>query len=375
MATNPQSHRVIAGAMTGTSIDGIDACILDVQGEGLHARATLKGTASGSLGPCSEMLRSLASEVSHSAAEITATRRRLSKRILQTIQKAAGASRVDLAVVHGQTITHAPPDSWQLIDTATIAAGLDCPVAGDVRAGDLACGGQGAPITPLGDWMLFRSDHPTAVVNLGGFCNITWLPETSRIEDIRGADVCACNHLLDSAAVQRLGQAFDDGGGIAATGSPQSPLVDSLMEILRQSAASNRSLGTGDESVDWLSSRIPAETPTPDLLASIADAIGKVIGSAVRAEGCEEVLLAGGGSRHQPLARSIAAAAGIPTCMSDTRGIPVEMREAACLALLGLLDRDGVPFTLPQVTGRASEHFVGMSWCQPTPTPRKVEGT
>ncbi len=360
--------------MTGTSIDGIDACVIEVEGRGLHAGATILGTASGSLGPCGDPLRSLASGACLCAAEIAALRRQFSQRVLRVIQKASEGFALDCAVVHGQTILHAPPQSWQLIDTAIIAAGLSCPVAGDVRAGDLACGGQGAPVTPLADWMLFRRDHPTAIVNLGGFCNITWLAGTLHIEDIQGADVCACNHLLDCAAMQRLGQSFDNDGEVAASGSPHALLVESFMEILQRSASKSRSLGTGDESVEWLHSPEATGASTPDLLASVTEAIGRTIAKAARINGCQEILLAGGGARHKPLTHWITQAAGVPTFPTDARGIPIEMREAACLALLGALDRDGVPFTLPQVTGRDSAQFIGMSWCQPTPTGRRLRG-
>jgi 1,6-anhydro-N-acetylmuramate kinase len=291
------------------------------------------------------------------------------------MQQAVGKSALDLAIVHGQTLAHAPPDSWQLIDTAVIAAGLGCPVAGDVRAGDLACGGQGAPITPLGDWMLFRSEHPTAVVNLGGFCNITWLPGTDDPDDIRAADICPCNHLLDAAARQRLGMPYDAGGGVAATGTPQPHLVQSLMETLNHFVPGARSLGSGDESTDWINSPHAAAATTQDLLASITVAIGQTIAAAACGGGCEELLIAGGGARHGPLLRHIKDSAEAPTRTSEARGVPVELREAACLALLGSLDHDGVPYTLPQVTGRPAEHFVGMSWCHPSPTGRRLGGT
>jgi 1,6-anhydro-N-acetylmuramate kinase len=348
--------------MTGTSLDGIDAALVRLTGFGHSATAEVLSHAAAPLGPEVQTLRALAHDEPVTAADIVRARRLLSDRTASVMLEAAGGQTVTLAAVHGQTVLHAPPDSWQLIDAARIATALNCPVASDLRAGDLAAGGAGAPITPLADWVLCRGPQPRAIINLGGFCNITWLPgHDGNIEDIRGRDICPCNHLLDAAARTRLHQPFDRGGGTAAGGVADPALVDRLIATISPLAAAHRSLGSGDECFEWLST--VADVETAPLLASIAAAIGHVIGRAVR--GVDEVLLAGGGARHIPLCKAIAAAAEVPCHTADAIGVPIEAREAACMAVLAALDADGCPSTLAGVTGRGEHHLVGMQWCRP----------
>jgi 1,6-anhydro-N-acetylmuramate kinase len=362
MTATADPPRIVAGAMTGTSLDGIDAAVLAVTGHGLDMQAAFQSHAAGSLGPAKETLARLAGGDTVSASDIAAATQNLSTQTAAVMQHAIGDRAVDLAGVHGQTVLHAPPYSWQVIDAAVIAETLACPVASNMRSGDLAAGGQGAPITPLADWILFRSDVRRAVVNLGGFCNITWLPAAADIEHITGRDVCVCNQLLDAAAADRLGEPWDAGGQHAAATSADPSVSNALRE--RLTAASDRSLGTGDEMLNWLDEPIARETPTDTLLASMAEAIGSVIGAAAGPQS-DEILIAGGGGHHQPLVEAIAGAAGVPAMLSSEVGIPIEAREAACVAVLAALDRDGIPITLPGVTGRSNGTMIGMHWCQP----------
>ncbi len=110
--------------------------------------------------------------------------------------RALGCERLDLVVAHGQTVYHAPPLSWQLCAPGPIAHALQVPVLCDLRSADIAAGGQGAPITPIADHILFRhAREARAVVNLGGFCNITTLPAGDDATRVRGGDVCACNQV------------------------------------------------------------------------------------------------------------------------------------------------------------------------------------
>src|SRR6185436_14618647 len=129
----------------------------------------------------------------------------------RAVAKAAAGCRLDLIAAHGQTVFHAPPLSWQMLNPWPLVRDLQTSVVFDLRGADLAHGGQGAPITPLADWVLFRSNSRTrAVVNLGGFCNLTLLPP-GRPDMVRGFDVCACNQLLDHIARGILQRPFDEG--------------------------------------------------------------------------------------------------------------------------------------------------------------------
>jgi len=129
--------------MTGTSLDGIDAAVVAISGHGLDMRAEVLSHAAGPLGSAEETIRQLTTGGETSAKAIGTAAKALSAQTAAVMQQAIGNHRVDFAGVHGQTVLHAPPCSWQLIDAAVIADTLSCPVASQMRGGDLAAGGEG----------------------------------------------------------------------------------------------------------------------------------------------------------------------------------------------------------------------------------------
>ena len=213
---DPQRTRNAIGCMTGTSIDGIDAAVVRIEGEGLGMRAAYLTHVSRELGAVGEKLRRFSDQVAMDAATIAGIMHEfaaLHARVCREVWQKARDLRLvglewdapDFVSVHGQTVYHKPPISWQLMQPAPIALEMRCPVVFDLRAADIAAGGQGAPLTPLADWVLFSSEtESVGVVNLGGFCNVTLLPRRGSdgggVEGVRGRDVCSCNHLLNMIA-------------------------------------------------------------------------------------------------------------------------------------------------------------------------------
>ena len=211
--------RVVVGAMTGTSCDGLDVAALRITGHGLAAKTELVASASVPLQQLGNRLRRVADQVPASVGTIAELSHELSQLHADTIAN-LGLPRVDLVAVHGQTIFHRPPVTWQLIEPAIIAQQLQCAVVSDLRSADCALGGQGAPLTPLTDWCWFRDTQEyRVVVNLGGFINATLLPADRDIDRVRAADICACNHVLDELARLVLRQPFDRGGAVAQSGT------------------------------------------------------------------------------------------------------------------------------------------------------------
>src|SRR4051812_48379747 len=194
--------RRVVGCMTGTSIDGLDAALVEIEGTGLAMRAKVVRCVSRELGEVGKTLRMIAEQRPMIASEIATAMFTFSLLHAAAIQELLNGERCDLVCVHGQTVFHKPPHSWQLMQPAPIAAAIGCPVVFDLRQADLVRGGQGAPITPIADWLMFRrAGDPMSVVNLGGFCNYTeWYTDLSAEEelpqpwnkglDIRGGDVC-----------------------------------------------------------------------------------------------------------------------------------------------------------------------------------------
>lgn len=276
--------------------------------------------------------------------------------------------RVAFICVHGQTVFHAPPLSWQLFEPAPLAHALQIPVVCNLRQADLAAGGQGAPITPLADAVLFaHAGGPLAIVNLGGFANYTALPaprDAVEPDAIRGGDICACNQLLDAVARAALRQPYDADGHAALAGNVHDEAFEDLEGILRVQALSRRSLGTGDEVGDWLS-RYRIHVAPNDLARTACEAIASVIVERLPArEGLHRIIVAGGGVRNTALVRAIASASPAHVTTTHDHGVPIEFREAACFAVLGALCQDRVAITLPSVTGVTRPPIAGQ-WCHP----------
>ncbi len=352
--------------MTGTSLDGLDVSAVRAEGTGLEMRVKVVASLSRPLEGLSAPLRRLAGGEPMPAAQIAAAASELGELHARAVADLCEQVGVPVLVAaHGQTVFHRPPLSWQLLNPWPIARRNRCPVVHDLRGADLAAGGQGAPITPLADWVMFRSAHEgRAVVNLGGFCNLTILPRGAGPERVRGKDVCACNHLLDGAARIALGIDFDPGGENAAASLANQHAADELARLLGAQAGAGRSLGTGDESQAWLT-RYRTELGPQELLATCVEGVARTIAASARGAegpGVDRVILAGGGALNQTLARAIVRHCGGEGGTSESFGVPVAYREAAQMAVLGLLCLDRVPITLPGVTGVASPAPIAGSW-------------
>jgi anhydro-N-acetylmuramic acid kinase len=352
--------RIVIGCMTGTSLDGLDAASVRIEGEGLSMRAALLDVVSHPLEI--DGLAALARGAATDAGTVARMAMHLGEAHADAIGPLIAAHGAPAFVVaHGQTVFHASPRSWQLINPWPIARRHGCPVLTDLRGADLSAAGEGAPITPLADWVMFRDAAASrAIVNLGGFCNVTLLEAGSTPEGVRGFDVCACNQLLDAVARQMLGVPYDEGGAAAASGIVDEAAVQSLLPRLRHDAG--RSLGTGDEALAWLAEQTLTGA---DLAATACAAIGRRIGEVVGE--AREVLLAGGGARNASLVRAIEAARSGPVGSIERLGVGPEARESMAMAVLGALIADGVCPTLAGVTGANEPIPLAGSWINVTP--------
>lgn len=393
----PHRRRLVAGCMTGTSLDGLDVALTEITGTGLDMKAEFVGMVSRPLGDLADQLRHFAEGNPAPPIDYLRAARRLGElhaeaveelveehvtnedRSPRTAIRGLPHPSLDFVVAHGQTIWHAPRDdvgrlSWQLFDPWPIVQRLNVPVCYDLRQADLIAGGEGAPITPIADRVLFaKADKPRMVVNLGGICNITSLPGDPRV-DIEAADLCPCNILIDGL-VQELypGKRYDEDGSIAAFGTAW----DGFHKVVNTHPKSDGmlfsgTLGREDFGRDWIQGlrrAVPAELTPQDILASAVEVIAGHISYANQSYHEEEVILAGGGAKNSYLRHRIRELAfqpsGVYAC--DEIGIPCEAREAVCFAVLGALSQDGVPITLPQVTGAKASGGPGVAgvWARP----------
>jgi 1,6-anhydro-N-acetylmuramate kinase len=356
--------RLVFGTMTGTSIDGdLDAAAVEIRGRGMDMRARFVAGLSHPLGGLAADLRRVARQEPIAAGDFARIARALGDAHAEALDalRISTGIRPDLAVLHGQTVFHAPPLTWQLIDPWPVATRLGCRVRYDLRGSNVASGGQGAPITPLADLILFGDEEGLLVMNLGGFINATFVPPRSRgIGAIRGFDACACNHLLDLVARTRLGTAFDADGAAAARGFARPDIVASISRSIAPPGRvgdAPRSLGTGDEAVRLveLTATLEARDACRTIVEAIADAVVRRIAAEVP-DRIDSMLVAGGSARNTALRDAIVRRAGCRLrSTEESHGVPVHMREPAEIAILGALAEDGVRYVLPQVTGAASQ--------------------
>ncbi len=411
------SPRRVIGAMTGTSLDAIDVALVRIAGQRLALRCDVERVGSRPLGELGPRLRAFCEGARLSAAEICALSRDFALAHCEAIgavlaSTGAGAAGgagpgCDLIGIHGQTVFHAPPLSWQLFSPAPVAAEFGCRVICDFRAADIAAGGQGAPLTPIADFVLLGSDRESrVVVNLGGFANHTVLPRRqaaavnlsdlaraaehsgvspvtsapiaaltgrrnwgdehahppaavgeAELDAIRGGDICACNHLLDGLARRLLNEPFDRDGAAAERGAARAEVVARIRGGLEQQVAQRRSLGSGDELRMLIDEVAPAGAAN-DVLRSASAALADTIAAAVARDAPDagRILLAGGGAANRALRGELARAIG--ACglravidMTDVHGLPAGHREAIAFAVLADLCDQGVPIALPRITG------------------------
>ncbi len=357
--------------MTGTSLDGLDAAAVHLDGRGLAMRLLDIPAAVSLEFPTglAASLRALCDGKPMDALRITRAARELGElHALAARELMTSAGRPDLACAHGQTLAHRPPESWQLLNPWPLALEAACPVVYDLRGADLASGGQGAPLTPIADWVLFRDAHESrAIVNLGGFCNITHLPAGGAHDSVRGQDVCACNHILNAASRIALDQPYDDGGATALRGAVIPAVVDALAKRLAGQGGDRRSLGSGDELQDDLVTLREGHS-REDFLRSVVAAVAGAIARSAASFSPDRILLAGGSVRNGALVLEIERRLEpAPVVATDSLGVSAAHREAAGFAVLGALCADRVPITVPTITGGAAQAPISGAWINTRP--------
>ncbi|MBB6429725.1 anhydro-N-acetylmuramic acid kinase [Algisphaera agarilytica] len=380
MSEDSPRVRHVVGCMTGTSLDGLDAALVRITGTGLDMTAEFVGMVSA---PLPDALRttllSMANGESHPPIEFMRAARYLgvvhAEAVAQLLSTHASDLKPDFIVAHGQTIWHAPPDrlSWQLFDPWPIVRALQLPVCYDLRQADLVAGGEGAPITPITDWVMYRKPgKKRCVLNLGGIANITVLPSNGMITDVMAEDVGPCNLLIDQAVrLLHPHESMDRDGKFSRDISTISTVFYEIRKAPFFSRPRPRTTGREDFDMEWLRDVARKSEANADCwVASVVEAAARLALAELGLEDGDELILAGGGTRNPTLLKNIRDRATrwgdrqVAVGTSDEFGIPCEAREAMGFAVLGALSQDGVPITLPQVTGAETPGVAGV-WAYP----------
>lgn len=353
---------IAIGLMSGTSADGIDAAAIEI-GAGPRppirllahlARAysnTLRyrilATASGAPLPAHD-LATLHGALGDAYAAVAAD-----------LITAIGADPACIAI-HGQTVAHYPGErtTLQIGDAARVAARTGVPVIDDFRSADVALGGQGAPLVPFADHLLFADGTARVILNLGGIANLTLLP-SDRAEDVIAFDTGPANMVLDQLARKGGTERDEDGSGAARGTVIPSALAAALAHpyFARPAPKSTGREDFGNAYVQALLADVRREGGSLDDALATATALAAesiALGlerEAPKETSWRELVLAGGGALNPTLVSRIAERVGLPVRRTADLGIPVEAREAVAFAILGAYRLRGEPNTLPRCTG------------------------
>lgn len=349
------------GIMSGTSADGIDAALIEVD-----ERGRVSDTIAHAAVPFPDDIRArilaLGAGEPVPAAEVARLHVRLGDMYAAAAMALMPAARRPVVIgLHGQTISHLPAEraTLQIGDAARVAILTGVPTVDDFRSADIAAGGEGAPLTPFADHILFGGTDPRVVVNIGGIANVTLLPGPDA-DQVTGFDTGPGNMVVDAIA-RMSGERYDvDGAGARRGRVVQRALDEALAHpFLRRPAP--KSTGReefGAEFTARLVERVRSEGGTlDDALATATELTARTISGAVRAATSQgttwkEVLVAGGGAANGALMERLSAAfAPVRVRRVDDLGIPSEAREAIAFAILAVHRLRELPNTLPRVTG------------------------
>ena len=350
------------GLMSGTSMDGIDLALLETDGRavlrfgptgfspyGDRDRALLRSALSDAVGLADRRARP--GVLDEAEARLTSLHVEAVRAFRE--EHAEATRGLDLIGFHGQTVLHRPERrlTVQIGDGAGLARDTGIDVVADLRAADVAAGGQGAPLVPAYHRALVEAaalGRPVVMVNLGGVANVTCLPEHG---DPIAFDTGPANALVDDLMLERTGDAFDRDGATAAAGTADAAIVADLMRHPYFAVPPPKSLDRNDWSrsaVASLSTADAAATLTEFTAASVARAFDHLPGRPVLVVAC------GGGARNPTLLRRLAARLPCPLKRAADIGWDGDAIEAQAFAYLAVRSRLGLPLTFPGTTGVAA---------------------
>lgn len=338
----------IVGMMSGTSLDGVDMAVCDIDKTGYNV---LAATTVPYPAEWRERLSTLENASAYDYALANVELGHYMGRLVRKFLDEKGLT-AEAVASHGHTIFHQPGLglTTQIGDGDAIAAECGLPVVSNFRTLDVALGGQGAPLVPIGDRLLFGQHD--ACLNLGGIANISY--ENSNSKRI-AFDICPCNMLLNRLAA-RLGLEYDANGENARHGNVDTALLSTMDTLPYYRQAPPKSLGK-----EWFMANIwPlfAEGETTDLLRTAVEHTAKQIAQIVNQRQLKTMLVTGGGAHNTFLIERLRE-----LCTGTTVTVPdpltVDYKEAIVFALLGYLRLSVQTNTLSSVTGARADSVGG----------------
>jgi anhydro-N-acetylmuramic acid kinase len=359
----------VMGLMSGTSLDGVDAALLDTDGEGVarpgpsltlpydkDTRALLRDA----LDAARAMTRETPAPASVREAERVLTEKHAEA--VQALLQQAGLAAKDVALLgfHGQTILHRPEQhwTWQIGDGALLARLTGIDVVNDFRSADVAAGGEGAPLMPLYHAVRVREAglaEPAVVVNIGGVAQVTYI----RGDMVLAFDTGPGNAPIDDWMHRHTGKPVDEGGAFARSGAINDAVLDRMLAnsyFARLPPKSLDRMDFGMEAVEGLSPAEGAATLAAFTAASIAKAADHFPHKAAT------WIVSGGGRHNHFLMEELRAYVDAPVLSAEEAGWNGDALEAEGFAYLAMRAKLGLPLSLPTTTGVKAPMGGGKYW-------------
>lgn len=372
---------IVAGVMSGTSADGVDVAVVRIEPRKNAARPKLTLLAHQGFPYPAALRKSVLAAMNAenaSTAELARLNWRLGLEYASAIRRTIDHHKlsIDLVGCHGQTLYHQAtpsayagkrfPCTWQAGESTVIATQLNVPVVSNFRPADMATGGQGAPLVPLLDYVLFAHPQRARVLqNIGGIANLTAIPAGTGPQAVLAFDTGPGNMVIDALAAQLFSRPFDRNGAIAARGHVLADVLEAELRLpyyrlepprsagreqfgrqyARQFLAACRNLSRRPEDAIATATALTAESIVRGYARFVRDAMrGKPV----------DYIVSGGGARNRTLMAMLASRLrplGCTLATSEQFGMPAAAKEAAAFALLAWMTWNRLPGNLPAATG------------------------
>jgi len=365
------------GVMTGTSLDGVDLCLIDITDD--FSKTSLLEFDSY---PYSEDLiaaiRATLRDPIVSLEALTILDFQIGEELGAAInrfveEKKISKSDVAYAAIHGQTMWHnskangVMPSTMQIGSPSIVAQRTGLKIVSNFREKDIACGGEGAPLVPATEYLLYRNEQKNQVfVNIGGICNLTYLPKSGQKDQVRAFDTGPGNMMINQAVSQFYGQPYDDGGSIAASGKVIDELFNEMCAHPYLTQPIPKSTGReqfGDAYTETLIQKF-ADQRKEDVVCTFTHFSAYAFVEGLKQlEPIDTIYIAGGGVHNKTLLNCIQTylnQAGIPASLHSFAELSnPDAKEAIAFAVLGYLRLREMPGNLPSATGARKESILG----------------
>jgi len=381
--------RLVVGLMSGTSLDGIDAVLLRVSGSGVSTRfrqlAFIERPFPGGLRAM--LLRNSSPESSRvdDIARLNFLLASLYADAVRDVVRKGKGKMGNIAFIgsHGQTIQHLPQPvrlfgktvtaTLQIGDPSVLATITGITTVGDFRVSDMAAGGQGAPLVPYFDWLVFRSRTKNRLLlNIGGIANITVLPRNCAADRVSAFDTGPGNMVVDSLMHEFYGKAYDDLGRVASSGAVSLQLFGRMMQHPYLKHRPPKSTGREEFGEDFVREllRHAKGYGREDVIATasqftafaVYDAYTRFVAKRMTVD---ELIVSGGGAHNHFLVEELQRYfTPARVSRADEFGVDANAKEAICFAILANETLAGRPSNLPRVTGASRPVLLGKV-CRP----------